>query len=161
MFTLFDLIRLVSMLGGAALLGIVGWNQAGGIGCLIGTAFGLLLGGMLGHLPLLIGLKWLSRRLDRLTNEELLAELHEGDCLTPNIHLLELSRRGYEIKRELPYVHSLLASTEMHRRTTGWAAFTSAFPELIDTIPGYNPTSTTDICRQKCKPLLELIKTDE
>jgi hypothetical protein len=34
-----------------------------------------------------------------------------------------LNRRGYVIRRELPHVHTLLASSEMHRRTAGWAAF--------------------------------------
>jgi hypothetical protein len=155
MFTLFDLIRLLAIVGGAAVLGIIGWDKLGIVGCAIGIPVGLILGGMIGQLPLMIGLKWMSRRFDRMTDDELLAELHDTNCFTPNVHLLELSRRGYDIQRELPYVHSLLASTEMHRRTAGWAALTSAFPDLADKIAGYNPTAQTDDCQMKCKPLLD------
>ena len=155
MFTIFELMRLLAMMGGAAVLGIIGWDKFGIIGCAIGIPVGLIIGGMLGQLPLVFGLKWMSRRFDRMTDDDLLSELHDADCFTPNIHLLELNRRGYDIRRELPHVHALLASSEMHRRTAGWAALTSAFPDLADTIGGYNPTAPSAECQKKCEPLLD------
>ncbi len=142
------------MFGGAACVGILGWNSFGIIGCAIGVPVGLILGGLLGQIPLVVGLNWISRRFDRLTNDELLAQLHDANCCTPNLHLLELNRRGYDIRRELPHVHSLLVSPDMNRRTKGWAALISAFPEMVDIIPGYNPTTSTSECQETCKTLL-------
>jgi len=119
MFTMFDLIRLLTIVCGAVLLGIFGWNQFGIIGCATGIPVGLLLGALLGQLPLWIRLKWISRRFDRMTDDELLAELHDANCFTPNIHLLELKRRGYDIRLELQHIHALLTSPEMNKRTVG------------------------------------------
>jgi len=154
MFTLFGLIRLLGTVGGATLLGAVGWKTFGVLGCVVGIPLGFILGATIGQLPLIVIMNGMSRRFDRMTNEQLVDELHEPECLTPNLLLLELNRRGYDIQRELPFVQSLLASDEMRRRTAGWAALTSAFPERVGRIPGYNPTAPTDECQAKCKPLL-------
>lgn len=155
MFTLFDLIRLLAIVGGASVLGAIGWNTFGMLGCIVGVPLGFAIGAIIGQLPLIVGLKWMSRRFDRMTNGQLVDELHDPACLTPNILLLELNRRGSDIQRELPFVQSLLASDEMHRRTAGWAALTSAFPELVGRIPGYNPTATAAECQAKCESLLD------
>jgi hypothetical protein len=154
MFTLCDLIRLLAIVGGTVVLAVTGWNTFGVVGCIVGVPLGFLFGAIIGKLPLMVALKWMSRRFDSMTDEQLVAELHNPACLTPNVLLLELKRRGADIQRELPFVQSLLASNEMHRRTAGWAALTSAFPELVDRIPGYNPTATVADCQAKCKPLL-------
>ncbi|MEM1071158.1 MAG: hypothetical protein AAGI63_19790 [Planctomycetota bacterium] len=158
MFTLFDLIRLLVTVGSAVVLGSTGWSMFGLVGCIVGVPCGLMLGAAIGQLPLIIGLKWLSRRFDRMTDQQLVDELHDPACLIPNLLLLELRRRGCNIDRELPLVQSLLASDEISRRTAGWAALNSAFPELVGRIPGYNPTSTTAVCQAKCKPLLTATK---
>lgn len=76
------------------------------IGCAIGAPLGLLFGGIVGQLPIIIGLKLISRRFDRMTTNELVAELHDSHCMTPNLLLLELDRRGYDIQVELPFVPS-------------------------------------------------------
>ena len=155
MFTLFDLIRVLAIAGVAVSLGAIGWNTFGTLGCVLGVAFGFVLGGIIGQLPLLVGLKWISLRFDRMTDEQLVDELHDPACLTPNILLLELNRRGYDIHRELPFVQSFLASDQMHRRTAGWAALTSALPQLAGRISGYNPTAPVADCRWKCRALLD------
>jgi hypothetical protein len=129
MFTLFDLIRLIAAVGVAVVLGSTGWNTFGILGFVVGVPIGFVVGAMIGQMPLIA-------------------------CLTPNVLLLELNRRGSDIQRELPFVQSLLASDEMHRRTAGWAALNSAFPDLVDRIPAYNPTATTAECKAECKPLL-------
>jgi hypothetical protein len=155
MFTLFDLIRLLAIVGGASVLGAIGWNTFGMLGCVVGVLLGFVLGAIIGQLPLLVVLKWMSRRFDRMTDEQLVDELHNPGCLTPNILLLELNQRGYNIQRELPFVQSLLASDEMHRRTAGWAALTSAFPDLVDRISGYSPTAPAADCQMKSRALLD------
>jgi hypothetical protein len=77
---------------------------------------------IVGQLPLIVGLKWMSRQFDRPTDEQLVDKLHDPTCLTINMVLLELNRRGYSIRRELPFIQSLLASDEMYRRIARWAA---------------------------------------
>ena len=154
MFTLFELIRLLAMVGCAIAFAILAGRDFGISGCVAGATAGLFFGAVVGQLPLTLALYWMSRRFRRMTDDELLAELHDANCLTPNLHLLELKRRGKEIQRELPYIYLLLASTDMRKRTMGWAALTSVFPELVSSIRGYNPTDPTDECQTKCKPLL-------
>jgi hypothetical protein len=155
MFTLFNLIQLLAIIAGSALLGVIGWNKFGMAGCVVGVLLGFTLGAVVGQLPLIVILKWMSRRFLRMTNEQLVAELRSSACVTPNIVLLELNRRGYDIQHELPFVLSLLASDEMHRRAAGWAALTSAFPEIVDRISDYNPTASTADCQLKCRGLLD------
>ena len=127
MFTLFDLIRLLAVVPGTITPGVAGWHTFGFVGSVVGVPAGLVFGAIIGQLPLIVILKWMSRRFDRMTDEQLVGELHDPACLAPNIPLLELNRRGSDIQRELLFVQSLLASDEMHCRTAGWAALTSAF----------------------------------
>ena len=122
------------------------------------VALGLILGWLLGQIPLTVGLQLIAFRLDRLTIDELVGELHHVDCPTPNLHLLELRRRGYDILRELSFVHTLLTSTDMNRRSKGWAAVRSAFPDCVETIAGYDPCATALDCQEKCKALPISIK---
>jgi hypothetical protein len=154
-FTLFDLIRLFAILVGSFLLGTIGWNKFGVVGCILGVPLGFVIGAIVGRLPLIIVLKCISRRFDRMTNDELIGELHSPTCLIPNILLLELKRRGYNVQTEIPFVQTLLVSDEMHRRTAGWAALTSVFPELVGRIPNYNPTATASDCQLASRGLLD------
>ena len=154
MFTLFDLIRLLAAAGGAIILGVTGWNTFGILGCVVGIPTGLVVGAVVGQLPLVVCVRLITRQFGRMTDEQLVDELHDPGCLTPNLLLLELNRRGYDIQRELPFVQSLLASDEVHRRAAGWAALTSVFPELVDQIPDYCPTATTAECKANCELLL-------
>lgn len=156
MFTCFHLIQLIAPLFGAIILGGYGWDNFGIVGCAIGIPSGLVLGGLVGRLPLYIAFKFLALRMGRMSDDELISELRDPTCLTPNVHLLELNRRGYDIRGELPSIHSLLASESVDRRTSGWAALTSAFPDLIEKVPGYSPTAPADDCGQRCTPLLSM-----
>src|SRR5687768_11937425 len=108
MFTLFHLLELVGfgvglvlgMVGGAGLFGI-----AGGLG---GAVVGGLLGFIIGRIPLVLGLFWLARDLTSQSTAELRSDLHSSKCLTLNLVLLELRRRGEDIRCELPVVMDLL-----------------------------------------------------
>ena len=158
MFTLFELLGFI---GGTMLGATYGWKWLGLIGLILGGAGGFLAGGIVGRLPLIISLNVLLRKLQAMTNEELRRHMRDNDCLTPNIVLLELDRRGEDIVEELPFVCSLLTSDDRSRRTFGWAALTSAFPDYVQKIPGYNPTASISTCRDKCKPLTDAILPTE
>ena len=43
------------------------------------------------------------------------------------------------------------------RRTFGWAALTSAFPELATKVPSYDPAAPVSECRIALKPLEEAL----
>lgn len=155
MFTLFDLLRVVGMLAGATAGARCGWQYFGVIGAVAGGAAGIIIGGMIGQLPLVILLKLQLRHLKKMSSFALRTGLHQDECLTPNIFLLELSRRGEDIEMERPFVYSLLTSSELSKRITGWAALTSAFPDLARSIPGYRPTKSVAECRRICESLAD------
>lgn len=154
MLTLFELLRWTLAVVGMLVLGSFGWNSLGFIGAVIGLPIGLVFGAMIGQVPLFLCLYWMAQRLNRMTEEQLLDELHAPSCPTPNLLLLELRRRGYDIYRELEYVHGLLASREVRQRTAGWAALNSAFPELVDRVSGYSPSASWEQCQANCRLLL-------
>ncbi len=157
MLTLFDLLKLFGLVLGAAIGGSFGWNSLGIIGGVVGAIAGSICGGLIGQLPLAILLKLVAKKHTRLSSAQLRQQLRDDQCPIPNILLLELRRRGEDISIELPFVHSLLSSPDMHRRITGWAALTSAYPQLTAAVPDYNPTNDTDECCRTSKPLLEYV----
>jgi len=148
MFTLFDMLRLFGFLGGAALGARIGFLGYGVFGAIIGGATGLTLGGIIGQLPILLVLRMRVRQFRGMTNDELRTLLHNEDCITLNVVLLELKRRGADIENELGFVCSLLTSSEMSRRVTGWAALTSVFPSVANKIPDYSPARPVEQCRR-------------
>ncbi len=149
-FFLFALI--VGMIEGASF----GWHRYGIIGVIPGAALGMLSGGIIGYIPGYFVLLITFLRFKFMPTVELRKRLHEGDSI-PNFILVELSRRGEDIYVELPVVQKLLISSEMDDRTTGWAALTSAYPELRQKMPGYHPTDSTDVCRKNCELFEELV----
>lgn len=97
----------------------------------------------------------LARELALLPVPELRDNLRSPKCLIPNLILLELHRRGEEIRSELPLVVDLLVAEEPYRRRMGLAALNSAFPELSALIPDYNVNDSIDELRRKTIKLRE------
>jgi hypothetical protein len=129
------------MAGGTKLYGV-----AGGIaGTLIGGCAGFVVGGV----PKLLVLRWLSGRLTLVSTDELRAFLRCVDCPIPNVVLLELKRRGEDIHREFGVILDMLSSEEVSRRGRGWAALNSAFPELARHVGEYYPGDSAAECRSK------------
>ena len=127
--------------GGARLLGTPGGVMGGVLGCVVGF--------VAGRLPFILGLRRLSRDLAANTTAELRADVRSPDCPTPNVVLLELLSRGEDIRSELPAVLHLLTSEDFGRRGAGWAALTSAFPELAASLSDYRLDDTVEACRRK------------
>jgi hypothetical protein len=126
MITLLDLIRIILTISGF-LVGAILASEFG----IVGTIFGALGGGtlafLIGVLFDRIGLWRERRRLARFTSEELRAQLHEINCWTPNLLLWE----------------------HQHRRTRGFAALLSGFPEFARFLRSYNPMHSQEACEQK------------
>jgi hypothetical protein len=153
MLTLFDILPLLGAVAGLV-LGVAGGASLAGLpGGVAGVLIGCPAGFVAGRLPLLLVLRALSRDLARKTAAELRADLRSHACLTPNVVLLELLRRGEDIRPELPVVLDMLVSEDFGRRGQGWAALLSAFPELAAQVPDYHISDTVPECRRKTDQL--------
>jgi hypothetical protein len=149
MFTIFHVLIVIGLVAGAIAGAGAGSALFGSVGGVVGGIVGAITGRVLGHIPFLLGVRLIARRLRSNSVAELRELLHNPDCMTPNFLLLELSRRGEDIYRELPIVLDLLASPAGSRRGFGWAALTSAFPELVEQIRDYRLGDSVEECRRK------------
>ena len=139
-------------------LGSKHFGAAGGIS---GTIIGGCLGLLCGHIPFILTLKLVSRRLGRKSTEELRTLLGDPDYYAPNTILLELQSRGEDIRQDLLVIMGMLVSTSSARRGQGWAALASAFPDLVEKIPDYRAFESADTCRLKiAKPQQEIQQTE-
>jgi hypothetical protein len=153
MFTFFHVILLACLVGGVA-LGMAGGAQLFGVtGGIVGALAGGLAGLVIGRIPVILVLRSLAREFCAKTSSELRAHLRDPDCLAPNVVLLELQSRGEDIRQDLPVVLDWLISQDVGRREKGWAALTSAFPELVSQIPDYRIDDSVDECRRKTDKL--------
>lgn len=153
MFTLFHVLVLAGFLFGAMFGARAGSVLFGTVGGVCGAVVGAVVGVVVGRIPWLLVMRSLARDLGGKSTAELRTSLHSPGCLTPNCILLELQRRGEDIRCELPVVLDLLVSDDVGRRGHGWAALTSAFPELAEQVRDYRIGDSVDECRRKTETL--------
>jgi hypothetical protein len=113
------------------------------------TILGGCAGFVIGRLPFLIGLRAIQRRFAGMTADELRGWLRESGCAYPNLVLLELQSRGEDIERELPLAVDMLTSENRGRRPLGWAALTSAFPQVAEKVRNYRLEDSVEECQRK------------
>src|SRR5436309_1485859 len=104
MFTLFDALVLAGLLLGAVFGARAGSALIGAVGGVLGCIIGAVVGVVAGRIPHLLVRRSLARELGSKSTVELRTYLHSAGCLTPNCVLLELRRRGEDIRCELPVV---------------------------------------------------------
>jgi hypothetical protein len=131
----------VGLAAGAKLFGVAG----GVTGAIIGGYAGFVAG----QLPEYLVLRWLTRHLVRASAAELRSWLRDPSCQIPNLVLLELQRRGEDIHGELAVILDLLVSEDVSQRGHGWAALSSAFPNLARQIGDYHLGDSVADCRRK------------
>lgn len=146
MFTLFDVIQLMSPIVGAIVGGSVGGEQGIAFG-ILGAVVGGFIGLRLGAIPTKLMIRSARKDFDRLSIDELEAMLVDAGW-TPNLILMELKARGESVDKHLPFVLSLLQHDDLHCRTKGYAALLSAFPAIAKSLKGYNPTYSVESCRK-------------
>jgi len=149
MFTIFHLLVLVGFVYGAIFGAHAGSALCGTVGGVVGAIAGCIVGVCVGRIPGFLTLLWLARGLRSKSTSELKSDLRSESCVTPNCVLLELQRRGENIRPELPVVLDMLISENVGRRGLGWAALTSAFPDLAKQIQDYRIQDSVDDCRKK------------
>lgn len=156
MFTLFDLAALLLPFVCAVTLATWGHRLGGVGGALVGALLGVVLGRLAARLLTVVAFRPVIAELRSKPSEELKAALRDEACLTPNLVLLELKSRDQVSDDDLEVVVEMLRSEK--RRTFGWAALTSAYPELAATIPGYSPVASRESCAVSIERLEAEIK---
>ncbi len=96
------------------------------------------------------------RRFESLrgkTTEELRAILHGPDWLFYRNALVELRRRGEDIKQEVVPVLNLLISESRQQRIGGWLMLKKLYPELVSRVSDYRPEDLPDVCKEKMQKI--------
>jgi hypothetical protein len=110
-----------------------------------GSAVGAVVGGALGlavGFGLVVGsAEYLLRRLRKMGVEQLRGELRDATHRTPRLVLAELRRRGEASREDLDIVIGMLTEESSVRRTRGFLALQTVFPELLEVAPGLSPTA--------------------
>jgi hypothetical protein len=159
MFTVFDLMTLVTPIAGAWLGFEVG-SRVGLAGGAAGAIAGLVLGWIVGRVPFILSVRSVQRSFADLTADDLRLLLRRRDCTIVNLILLELAARGEDIRKELSVVLDLLESDDSSKRGFGWAAMTSAYPDLAARMKGYRPRASATRRRLKVKAFRETLIQD-
>ncbi len=149
MFTVFHLFILLGIGAGIA-LGLDGGAKLFGLaGGFAGAAVGGYTGFIAGRLPEFLVLRSLSESLALKTSDQLRSCLRGPDCQIPNVILLELQRRGEDVRGELEVVLDMLVSEDLAQRGRGWAALTSAYPQWAGRLGDYRLGDSVAECGRK------------
>jgi hypothetical protein len=63
--------------------------------------------------------------------------------------LIELQRRGEDIKEDVVPILNLLISESRFHREGGWMILKEIYPDLAARVPDYNPKETDNVCKEK------------
>jgi len=132
---------------------MIGHGYWGVGGAMVGAVGGLVAGWVLGTLPWLLVVGFMGRSLVHRRTEDLVADLCEHRTLTPNFVLRGLQRRDFDLSRLLPVVLDYLDSDQPMRRSIGFVALRSAYPEIANRLPDYSPTASPGECRAALAPV--------
>src|SRR6266404_5604769 len=92
------------------------------------------------------------RRFESLsgkTTEELRAILQGADWLFYRNSLIELRKRGEDIKPEVVPILNLLISDSKQQRIGGWLVLKELNPELASRVSDYKPQDAPGVCKEK------------
>jgi hypothetical protein len=87
------------------------------------------------------------------SNDQLRAMLRSPNWLFYRNALLELRRRGEDIKLEVMPILNLLISDVKKERMGGWMIFGEFYPDLAARVPDYKPAETPDVCKEKMQKM--------
>jgi|SRR3954470_21598346 hypothetical protein len=88
------------------------------------------------------------------STDQLRAILHGPDWTFYRNALIELRRRGEDIKEEVvPILHLLISESRFHREG-GWMMLKEIYPDLAARLPDYNPKETDNVCKEKMQKIL-------
>ena len=153
--TIFEIIPLALIIFGIV-FGVKLGSRYGDVAAGIGAVVGGVLGLFCWRLPLYWTATFLDRKRDfsRKTVEELRAMLRDPNCRVPNVVLLELAKRGQNMKQELPLVFDMLTSPLPERRYLGRRTLVSVFPERARLVGNYRADESVEKCKEKVWKIL-------
>ena len=96
--------------------------------------------------------RWNSLRSK--STEQLQAFLRSGDWTYYRNALIELRRRGVDIKGENRQVIRMLMAESPFRRQAGWMILREIYPELAAQLPDYNFRDSDEVCKEKASKIL-------
>jgi len=161
MFTLFDLLKVISMLflGGS----VAGMGAShGAIWAIIGGIAGAAVGWIIGNLPEIIIMTLLLKKDRKAATEELRKRFcdHKG-FFTGFLILAELMKREENIERETEIVIARMTSDVQIHRKVAWDCLRLIKPELAKAFPHYDPNLPLAQCRETVRQILERMDREE
>jgi hypothetical protein len=87
--------------------------------------------------------------LSSQTTEGLRSWLRGPDWPCYGLALMELKRRGEDIKQDMMPVLNLLRSGSCDQRLNGWSILKQLYPDLAARAADYNPKETFEACKEK------------
>ncbi len=88
------------------------------------------------------------------TTEELRGILRSPDWLFYRNALVELRRRGEDIKAEVVPILHLVISDAKAQRIGGWMILREFYPDLAARVPDYKPAEPPEVCKEKMQKIL-------
>jgi hypothetical protein len=87
------------------------------------------------------------------STDQLRAILRGPEWTFYRVALIELRRRGEDIKPEVLPILNLLISDSRFHREGGWMILKEIYPDLAGRVPDYNPKETDDVCKEKMQKI--------
>ena len=158
MFTLFDALKLISVLFFTQWGASIGLSYSliwGGVGGVAGAAVGLILG----NAPFVIAMVFLSRKNDKTTTEELRENFADSTGFFTGFSLLaELMKREEDIERETEIVITRMTSDIQIHRKVAWDCLRLIKPEMADRFPDYDPNLSLEQSQEKLGQILDFMR---
>ena len=147
MFTVFDLIEVVTTVSGLVAGATTGYSWlgiGGGVGgAIVGGAVGLFVG----RIPFALGLLWSEWDLRRKSTDELRRFLRRGIC-SWHLHVFALlAMPGEDVSGEFDAVLPMLVADDEQVRDQGACILKAFFPYQAAKVPDYEPEDPPGVCR--------------
>jgi hypothetical protein len=133
------------------LVGIRFFGRAGGILCAI---VGFFVGQVIARFIEQFVHRSMFKELEKSSNEQLWKIVSMSWWnFYQTIALLQLAKRGQDVRSRLPRIVDMLESNDRLTRIYGWDALRLVFTDLMAQVPGYNPRGSVEECRRSAAEL--------
>ncbi len=149
--TLFDLLQVMGVIGGAWIGLTKGAKESGLAGAILGGVLGLVIGYFVGLAPtwvFWVVFDYLGIRKRR--TEPLKKRLAKDHGFAFRL-IAELVLRGEPAESFWPFILLLLQSDSVSERYSGWENLNIWFPRIAKQIEGFTPHEPTEKCREYVK----------
>lgn len=157
MFTIYHMIGGIGIVLCPTFASVVGYELVGISGAIVGGTLGLMIGVFGANYILLAAVRSGAALVRDKSSAELRRLIHEHRVMV-NFALLELRSRGEDIHCELGLVIRMLESDSRSERGSGWAALSSAFPDLAEEVSDYHVLDSSEVRKGKIDRIRDRIE---